>query len=113
VRKVTVHSAPLNGSIRRSDRRNTRSADRENVLELLKQYDLWWTLHNFPTRYLLNDASVFLGKRCAREHLRFEPGQRVSIPVTARYRCLYPQPPRRRWRPIARKAACWACCWRH
>ena len=67
-----------------------------NALNLFKDYDIIVDgTDNFPTRYLVNDASVLLGKRnvCG-SIFRFE-GQ-VSIfgaPDGPCYRCLYPEPP--------------------
>jgi molybdopterin/thiamine biosynthesis adenylyltransferase/rhodanese-related sulfurtransferase len=68
----------------------------ENVLETIAQYDLIVDgADNFPTRYLLNDASLKLGKPVVHASIyRFE-GQITSfIPGEGPcYRCLYPQPP--------------------
>jgi len=67
-----------------------------NALDLFKDYDIIVDgTDNFPTRYLVNDASVLLGKRNVYGSIfRFE-GQ-VSIfgaPDGPCYRCLYPEPP--------------------
>jgi adenylyltransferase/sulfurtransferase len=68
----------------------------ENALDLLKDYDIIVDgTDNFPTRYLVNDACVLLGKPNVYGSIfRFE-GQ-VSV-FDARkgpcYRCLYPEPP--------------------
>ena len=67
-----------------------------NALDLFKDYDIVVDgTDNFPTRYLVNDASVLLGKRNVYGSIfRFE-GQ-VSIfgaPDGPCYRCLYPEPP--------------------
>jgi molybdopterin/thiamine biosynthesis adenylyltransferase/rhodanese-related sulfurtransferase len=67
-----------------------------NALELFKDYDIVVDgTDNFPTRYLVNDACVLLGKRNVYGSIfRFE-GQ-VSIfgaPSGPCYRCLYPEPP--------------------
>jgi molybdopterin/thiamine biosynthesis adenylyltransferase/rhodanese-related sulfurtransferase len=68
----------------------------ENVLQTIAQYDLIVDgADNFPTRYLLNDASLKLGKPVVHASIyRFE-GQITSfIPGEGPcYRCLYPQPP--------------------
>ncbi len=79
----------------------------ENVEELFAAYDVIVDgTDNFPTRYLVNDASVFLGKPVvhgsifrfegqvttfvpAKANARFQDGVRSS----ACYRCLYPEPP--------------------
>jgi sulfur-carrier protein adenylyltransferase/sulfurtransferase len=67
-----------------------------NALDLFKDYDIIVDgTDNFPTRYLVNDACVLLGKRNVYGSIfRFE-GQ-VSIfgaPDGPCYRCLYPEPP--------------------
>jgi len=68
----------------------------ENALEILRPYDIVVDgTDNFPTRYLVNDASVLLGKPNVYGSIyRFE-GQ-VSVFDAKRgpcYRCLYPEPP--------------------
>ncbi|HYZ94071.1 MAG TPA: molybdopterin-synthase adenylyltransferase MoeB [Actinomycetota bacterium] len=70
--------------------------DSSNALEILKDYDLIVDgTDNFPTRYLVNDACVLLGKPYVWGSIfRFE-GQ-VSVFWAERgpcYRCLYPEPP--------------------
>jgi sulfur-carrier protein adenylyltransferase/sulfurtransferase len=68
----------------------------ENALEILRDYDIVVDgTDNFPTRYLVNDACIILGKPNVYGSIfRFE-GQ-VSVfgysggPC---YRCLYPEPP--------------------
>jgi sulfur-carrier protein adenylyltransferase/sulfurtransferase len=70
--------------------------DSGNALDLLKDYDVVVDgTDNFPTRYLVNDACVLLGKPNVYGSIfRFE-GQ-VSIFWGARgpcYRCLFPEPP--------------------
>jgi molybdopterin/thiamine biosynthesis adenylyltransferase/rhodanese-related sulfurtransferase len=67
-----------------------------NALEILKDYDVIADgTDNFPTRYLVNDACVLLGKPNAYGSIfRFE-GQ-ASVFATKDgpcYRCLYPEPP--------------------
>jgi len=67
-----------------------------NALEILKDYDVVADgTDNFPTRYLVNDACVLLGKPNAYGSIfRFE-GQ-ASVFATEEgpcYRCLYPEPP--------------------
>ncbi|HEY3705712.1 MAG TPA: molybdopterin-synthase adenylyltransferase MoeB [Terracidiphilus sp.] len=67
-----------------------------NALEILKDYDVVADgTDNFPTRYLVNDACVLLGKPNAYGSIfRFE-GQ-CSVFATQDgpcYRCLYPEPP--------------------
>src|SRR6185312_7459331 len=68
----------------------------ENALEILKDYDIVIDgTDNFPTRYLVNDACVLLGKPNVYGSIfRFE-GQ-ASVFDAERgpcYRCLFPQPP--------------------
>jgi sulfur-carrier protein adenylyltransferase/sulfurtransferase len=68
----------------------------ENAIGLFKDYDIIVDgTDNFPTRYLVNDACVLLGKPNVYGSIfRFE-GQ-VSIfgaPDGPCYRCLYPEPP--------------------
>jgi molybdopterin/thiamine biosynthesis adenylyltransferase/rhodanese-related sulfurtransferase len=67
-----------------------------NALEILKDYDVVADgTDNFPTRYLVNDACVLLGKPNVYGSIfRFE-GQ-ASVFATEQgpcYRCLYPEPP--------------------
>jgi len=67
-----------------------------NALDILKDYDVIADgTDNFPTRYLVNDACVLLGKPNAYGSIfRFE-GQ-ASVFGTKDgpcYRCLYPEPP--------------------
>jgi adenylyltransferase/sulfurtransferase len=68
----------------------------ENALDLFRDYDVIVDgTDNFPTRYLVNDACVLLGKPNVYGSIfRFE-GQ-VSVFDARRgpcYRCLYPEPP--------------------
>jgi molybdopterin/thiamine biosynthesis adenylyltransferase/rhodanese-related sulfurtransferase len=67
-----------------------------NALEIIREYDIVADgTDNFPTRYLVNDACVILGKPNAYGSIfRFE-GQ-ASVFATKEgpcYRCLYPEPP--------------------
>jgi len=67
-----------------------------NALDILKDYDIVADgTDNFPTRYLVNDACVLLGKPNVYGSIfRFE-GQ-ASVFATESgpcYRCLYPEPP--------------------
>ncbi len=70
--------------------------DASNVIELLSQYDVIVDgADNFPTRYLLNDASVRLGKPVVSASILAFDGQ-ISTFVPDQgpcYRCLYPTPP--------------------
>jgi adenylyltransferase/sulfurtransferase len=68
----------------------------ENALEIFKDFDIVIDgTDNFPTRYLVNDACVLLGKPNVYGSIyRFE-GQ-ASVFATKDgpcYRCLYPEPP--------------------
>ncbi|MGO9340166.1 MAG: molybdopterin-synthase adenylyltransferase MoeB [Terracidiphilus sp.] len=67
-----------------------------NALEILKDYDIVADgTDNFPTRYLVNDACVLLGKPNVYGSIfRFE-GQASVFATEAGpcYRCLYPEPP--------------------
>ena len=68
----------------------------ENALELFRDFDIIADgTDNFPTRYLVNDASVITGKPNVYGSIfRFE-GQ-ASVFATREgpcYRCLYPEPP--------------------
>lgn len=68
----------------------------ENALEIMKDYDIVVDgTDNFPTRYLVNDACVLLGKPNVYGSIfRFE-GQATVFATEAGpcYRCLYPEPP--------------------
>jgi adenylyltransferase/sulfurtransferase len=68
----------------------------ENALDILKDYDIVVDgTDNFPTRYLVNDASVLLGKPNVYGSIfRFEGQVTVfGYPGGPCYRCLYPEPP--------------------
>jgi len=68
----------------------------ENALELFKDYDIIVDgTDNFPTRYLVNDASILLGKPNVYGSIfRFEGQVTVfGMPGGPCYRCLYPEPP--------------------
>ena len=68
----------------------------ENALDLFKDYDLIVDgTDNFPTRYLVNDACVLLGKQNVYGSIfRFEGQVTVfGAPGGPCYRCLYPEPP--------------------
>ena len=68
----------------------------DNALEILEGYDVVVDgTDNFPTRYLVNDACVLLGKPNVYGSIfRFE-GQASVFATTDGpcYRCLYPEPP--------------------
>jgi len=84
----------LNPNVR-IERHETRLTS-ENALEILREYDVVVDgTDNFPTRYLVNDACVLLGKPNVYGSIfRFE-GQ-ASLFYAAKgpcYRCLYSEPP--------------------
>ena len=76
-----------------------------NVERIFEPYDLVVDgTDNFPTRYLVNDASVFLGKPVVHGSIfRFDGQATTFVPDKAAkafgiqagpcYRCLYPEPP--------------------
>jgi adenylyltransferase/sulfurtransferase len=68
----------------------------ENALEIIRDYDIVVDgTDNFPTRYLVNDACVLLGKPNVYGSIfRFE-GQATVFAYQDGpcYRCLYPEPP--------------------
>jgi len=72
------------------------SLSSENALELFKDYDIIVDgTDNFPTRYLVNDACVLLGKPNVYGSIFRFDGQ-ITIfgsPGGPCYRCLYPEPP--------------------
>ncbi len=71
--------------------------NRDNALDILKDYDVIVNgADNFPTRYLVNDAAVFLGKPIVDASIfKFEGQATVYHPAVGGpcYRCLYPEPP--------------------
>ncbi|MDB4943368.1 MAG: Sulfur carrier protein adenylyltransferase ThiF, partial [Labilithrix sp.] len=79
--------------------------DSSNVERIFGDYDVIVDgTDNFPTRYLVNDASVFLGKpvvhgsifRFDGQLTTFVPGsaaKKLGIEAGPCYRCLYPEPP--------------------
>jgi molybdopterin/thiamine biosynthesis adenylyltransferase/rhodanese-related sulfurtransferase len=74
---------------------NTR-LDAGNILELIEGYDVIVDgADNFPTRYLLNDASVRLRKPVVSASILAFDGQiSTFVPYEGPcYRCLYPVPP--------------------
>ena len=68
---------------------------------------------NFPVRYLVNDATQFLGKPLVYGSIyQFEGQATVFMPgqETPCYRCLFPSHRRRAPCRAAPRAACSACC---
>lgn len=66
-----------------------------NALEILRPYDVIVNgSDNFPTRYLVNDACVLLGKPLVDASiLRWEGQATTFLPGQGCYRCLFPSPP--------------------
>ena len=70
--------------------------DSKNALDILRDYDVILDgTDNFPTRYLVNDACVLLGKpNIYGSIFRFEGQASVFYAKEGPcYRCIYPQPP--------------------
>jgi sulfur-carrier protein adenylyltransferase/sulfurtransferase len=70
--------------------------DASNILDIIKDYDIIVDgADNFPTRYLLNDASVRLRKPVVSASILTFDGQiSTFVPFEGPcYRCLYPTPP--------------------
>lgn len=70
--------------------------DSSNALQILKQYDVVLDgTDNFPTRYLVNDACVLLGKPDVYASIFRFQGQASVFDSREGpcYRCLYPEPP--------------------
>lgn len=68
----------------------------DNVLDIIAGYDVIIDgADNFPTRYLLNDAALKLGKPVVHASIfRFEGQMTTFLPKEGPcYRCLYPDPP--------------------
>jgi molybdopterin/thiamine biosynthesis adenylyltransferase len=66
-----------------------------NARQILGQYDVVvGCIDNFPTRYLVNDACVLLGKPLVDGGIfRFEGQASTYLPGRGCYRCLFPNPP--------------------
>lgn len=79
----------------------------ENILNIIKDYDIVVNgCDNFPTRYLVNDACVFLKKPLVDGSIfRFEGQVCVfHAGVGPCYRCLYPAPPPPEMAPSCQEA---------
>jgi molybdopterin/thiamine biosynthesis adenylyltransferase/rhodanese-related sulfurtransferase len=84
----------LNPGVRVEEHRTRLT--RDNALELLSRYDVIVDgSDNFPTRYLVNDACVLLGKPNVHGSVfRFEGQVTTFAPGRGPcYRCLFPEPP--------------------
>src|ERR671937_936394 len=69
---------------------------RDNIVDIVKDYDLIVDgSDNFPTRYLVNDASVLLRKTVVHGSIfRFDGQVSVFKPFEGPcYRCVFPEPP--------------------
>jgi molybdopterin/thiamine biosynthesis adenylyltransferase/rhodanese-related sulfurtransferase len=78
---------------------------KENVERLFRDYEVIVDgTDNFPTRYLVNDASVWMGKPVSHGSIfRFDgqvttfmpekAAKKLGVPAGPCYRCLYPEPP--------------------
>ena len=76
--------------------RHEHPIDSSNALEIFAGYDVIVDgTDNFPTRYLVNDACVLLGKPNVYGSIfRFDGQASVFFPPHGPcYRCLYPEPP--------------------
>jgi adenylyltransferase/sulfurtransferase len=67
----------------------------ENAMDIIAGYDLVVNgSDNFPTRYLVNDACVLLGRPLIDASiLKWEGQATVFLPGHGCYRCLFPTPP--------------------
>jgi adenylyltransferase/sulfurtransferase len=67
----------------------------ENAFDIISPYDVVVNgSDNFPTRYLVNDACVMLGKPLVDASiLKWEGQATVFLPGRGCYRCLFPTPP--------------------
>ncbi len=76
--------------------RHEHAVDSSNALDMFAGYDVIVDgTDNFPTRYLVNDACVLLGKPNVYGSIfRFDGQATVFFPPEGPcYRCLYPEPP--------------------
>jgi molybdopterin/thiamine biosynthesis adenylyltransferase/rhodanese-related sulfurtransferase len=76
--------------------RHEHAVDSTNALDMFAGYDVIVDgTDNFPTRYLVNDACVLLGKPNVYGSIfRFDGQATVFFPPEGPcYRCLYPEPP--------------------
>lgn len=67
-----------------------------NAMDLFRSYDVIVDgSDNFPTRYLVNDACVLLGKPCVQASISRFDGQAsvFAAPDGPCYRCVFPEPP--------------------
>jgi molybdopterin/thiamine biosynthesis adenylyltransferase len=74
----------------------TERLNAENIIDIIKDYDVILDgSDNFPTRYLVNDACVMLGKPLSHGSIfRFDGQATTILPGQGPcYRCLYETPP--------------------
>jgi molybdopterin/thiamine biosynthesis adenylyltransferase/rhodanese-related sulfurtransferase len=99
VGRLKVESAAETLRLLNPDVKVETYADRlsaDNILEIMRNYELVVDgADNFPTRYLVNDASLHLGVPVVHGSIfRFEGQATVFSPYEGPcYRCLYPEPP--------------------
>jgi len=94
VESASIAIGKLNPDVKVIQHQTRLSSD--NVLDIIKDYDLIVDgADNFPTRYLLNDAALKLGKPVVHASIyRFEGQVTSFLPYEGPcYRCLYPSPP--------------------
>jgi adenylyltransferase/sulfurtransferase len=94
LRSAAARVADVNPNVRFVPHETRLSS--ENALEILREYDVIADgTDNFPTRYLVNDACVLLGKPNVYASIfRFEGQASVFWAKEGPcYRCLYPEPP--------------------
>lgn len=94
VESARIAIAALNPDVKVIAHQERLSSD--NVLDIFGRYDIIVDgCDNFPTRYLVNDACVMLGKPNVHGSIfQFEGMASVFDPRSGPcYRCLYPEPP--------------------
>jgi adenylyltransferase/sulfurtransferase len=74
---------------------HTEALNSDNALDIIRPYDILVNgSDNFPTRYLVNDASVLLKKPLVDGSIfKFDGQVTVFMPGQGCYRCLFPAPP--------------------
>ena len=94
IESAAASIAAINPNVRVE--RHELALSSENALDIIKNYEIVADgTDNFPTRYLVNDACVLLGKPNVYGSIfRFEGQASVFAAADAPcYRCLYPEPP--------------------
>ena len=84
----------------------------DNVMALFQDYDVIVDgSDNFPTRYLVNDAAVLIGKPVVHGSIfQFESGERLHAARGRATAASTPLRPRRAWCRRAVRSASWGCC---